>query len=228
MKQCFEGFPAEANRYLRRLQENNDRAWFEANRDQYDRYILDPARLWVQCMAERLREVAPHLVADPRVDRSIFRVHRDTRFSKDKRPYKTYLGVFMWEGQRPKMECPGFYFQLEADAVTLGAGINQIPAELLPRYRDAVVSHEQELREILNELNRNEMGVTGESYKRVPAGYPADHPLAELLKKKSLFAHYKVPTPPELHTPDFIDWCYARFYALAPLHRWLVNTLEEA
>ena len=104
-KIAFDGFPKKGVEFLRQLSEHNDREWFSQHKDEYNEYLLAPARDFVTALGERLRKISPGIIADPRTDRSIFRINRDTRFAKDKSPYKTHLGIFFWEGNLQKMEC---------------------------------------------------------------------------------------------------------------------------
>jgi uncharacterized protein (TIGR02453 family) len=142
------------------------------------------ASTFVVEMGKRLESTAPNIVAVPKTDQSIFRIYRDTRFSKDKRPYKTHLAVFLWEGPFKKMENSGFYFHLEPDKVFLGVGLYRFPSHLLKSYRDAVV-HKQygkSLTQAIEKVTKNKKYVFGwKQYKKVPRGYDPDHENAELL-----------------------------------------------
>lgn len=229
MRQVFQGFPKEAVRFLSDLERNNDREWFEAHRSDFETHLMDPARGFVLAMGEQLREISPGVVADPRTDKSIFRIHRDTRFSKDKSPYKTHLGIFLWEGKRPKMECPGFYFHLEPRELMLGVGLYMFPKTMIEAYRRAVVHpvYGKALAEAVESvLSDNDFTLGGKHYKRVPAGFDADHPNAELLLHNGLHAGCSVsPLPSELFGAGILDYCLKRFEHLLPLHRWLVGQL---
>jgi len=100
--------PVNASDFFHRLTVNNSKEWFQEHREEYDNSILEPSRHFVMAMGERFIELSSGIVADPRVNRSLFRINRDTRFSKDKSPYKNHLGILFWEGERPKMENSGF------------------------------------------------------------------------------------------------------------------------
>ena len=82
--------------------------WFKRHKNDYEELVLNPSRLFVSEMGELLRGIVPAINADPRVNRSLFRINRDTRFSKDKTPYKTHITLWFWEGLGPRMENPGF------------------------------------------------------------------------------------------------------------------------
>ena len=99
---------------------------------------MKPAQAFVVELGERLESIVPNIVADPRRDKSIFRIHRDTRFSNDKSPFKTHLAIFFWEGSRKKLENSGFYLQISATSLMLAVGLYIFPSPLLDVYREAV------------------------------------------------------------------------------------------
>ena len=110
---AFTGFPQKGLTFSKELAENNDKMWFDAHRGDYEHHVLGPARDFIVALGDRLKTIAPGIQADPRVNKTLFRINRDTRFRHDKTPYKTHLALWFWEGSRPRMECSGFYFYLE-------------------------------------------------------------------------------------------------------------------
>lgn len=236
MGENFPGFPEDALRFLLDLRANNNKPWFEANKARYEASLLEPSRAFVIAMGERLRSIAPGIHAEPQVNRSLFRINRDTRFSADKSPYKTEVGIFFWEGERDRMACPGFYMHLEPGELMLGVGLYLFPPELLARYRDACVHPQsgatlrqavEQIRAALGQqaLEAKACGGNVDHLKRVPAGYDDSHPNAEFLKYKGLHAGVGGSIPAAFHTPDFVDQAFERFSAMMPLHRWLVENL---
>jgi uncharacterized protein (TIGR02453 family) len=225
----FDGFPEEAKRFFYALAKNNKKTWFEAHREEFNKFIMEPAKAFTETMGERLTAVAPGLIAEPRVNGSIFRINRDTRFSKDKRPYKTHLGIFMWEGEGPKMECPGFYFHLEPPNLLLGAGIHIFSKPLLEEFRRSVVHPKRgpDLTEALKKVPKR-FNIGGLHYKRTPRGYDPDHRLAELLLYNGLTAWTEGPIPEALNSAALIDHCYEIFRSMVPLHRWLLKMAARA
>jgi uncharacterized protein (TIGR02453 family) len=222
----FSGFTKETIRFFTGLRRNNDREWFAAHRDIYDRQVMEPAKAFVVAMGDRLRTVGPRIVAVPLVNKSIFRLNRDTRFSLDPSPYKINLGLYFWEGTRSRMECPGFYFHLEPPDLFLGGGMYVFPDNLLARYRRAVVDPKlgRQLRTIADELGkRKDCELGGKHYKRVPAGYDPGHPNAELLKHNGLYAGYETKIPDEFYSARIVDYCFERYEPIVPLHRWLMK-----
>jgi len=231
----FSGFSEETLSFYRELAVHNKKEWFDEHRKDFDNSVMDPARSFVVDMGERLRMIAPAVIADPRVNKSLFRINRDTRFSKDKTPYKTHLAIWFWEGAGKRMECSGFYFHLEPDRLMLGAGIYMFEKPALEEYRKSVVHpvHGPRLVEAIDALEGEVEGsggcglYKGERYKRVPRGYDPDHERADLLLNKGLVAGDDGPIPPELITPGLLDYCMVRYEKMLPLHRWLVEMTER-
>jgi len=218
----IEGFPEAAVKFLSDLARNNNKAWFEAHRDDYHRFIVEPAEAFTEAMGERLTAIAPGIIAEPRINGSIFRIFRDTRFSKDKRPYKTHLGIFMWEGEGRKMECPGFYFHLEPPKLLLGGGIHIFSKPLLDEFRRSVVhpKHGPELDEAVGSIPKR-LNIGGRIYKRTPRGYDPEHPLSDFLLFNGLTAWTEGPIPETLYGPEIIDHCFKVFREMLPIHTWL-------
>ena len=117
---AFTGFSKDTIKFFDGLRKNNNKDWFEQHRDMYENSVLEPSKAFVVAMGARLRAIAPRIIAVPKVNKSLFRINRDTRFSLNKSPYKTNLGIYFWEGVRPRMECSGFYFHLEPPKMILG------------------------------------------------------------------------------------------------------------
>jgi uncharacterized protein (TIGR02453 family) len=223
---AFSGFTKETVRFFTALRRNNNRDWFEKNRPAYEAHVMAPARLFVTAMGAKLKTLAPRVVAVPQVNKSIFRINRDTRFSLDPSPYKTNLGILFWDGVRPKMESSGFYFHLEPPGLWLGAGMYMIPDPLLVRFRKAVVDAKSgaEIGKIVAAVRAIPgFSVDGTHYKRVPAGFDPGHPNAELLKHKGLYAGFETKIPAEFFTAGLVDYCFERFAPLLPLHRWIMK-----
>lgn len=154
------------------------------------------------------------------------RIHRDTRFSKDKAPYKTNISGLFWEGSAKKTESPAFGFQIDAAGMELMTGIFKFPPDMLTAYRAAVIDDQlgTELEDISGKMQRaNGYEIGGEHYKRVPSGFDPNHSRAKLLKHEGLYAFSpRIPTS-DLFTPTLIDICYAHFQHMTPIYQWLVK-----
>ncbi len=226
MSAHFSGFSKETFKFLSDLERNNSREWFQERRDQFDEYVLDPSQRFVVDMGERLKTITPGVVADPRTDKSIFRIYRDTRFSADKAPYKTHIGIFFWEGSRKKLGNSGFYLQLNKSSLFMGAGIYNLPRDMFKTFRDSVVDGKKgrELQKILDGIQKNKLyKIGGEHYKRVPPGYNPSHPNAAFLLHNGLYAYTENSLPDEISSSGFVDYCFDIFRDLSPLHVWLVK-----
>ena len=222
---AFDGFPPDALRFLGELAEHNDRAWFEAHRAEYDALLLEPARDLVEAMAPELATLRDDLHADPRVNGSILRINRDTRFSRDKRPYKTHLDLWFWQGEGPSRARPGFGLRLTSERLGLGCGKHHFEPDVLARYREAVDDHRRgaDLEAAVRQAETAGYELGEPRYKRTPAGYDPGHPRAGLLRRDGLFAGIELPPPPELHTAALPAFCASRFGDTAPLVDWLAT-----
>ena len=175
----FAGFTRDTLVFFRELAQNNEKPWFETNKERYEKSVMAPARSLVAVLGDRLTKVYPGINADARVNRSIFRIYRDTRFSRDKSPYKTHLGILLWEGPGKKMECPGFYVHVEAERIMLAGGLYMFSRDQLGPYRDAVTDPDfgPKLAGALEKtLSATGAALGGGHYKRTPRGYDANHP----------------------------------------------------
>ena len=229
----FSGFPQEGLRFLEELKGNNNREWFEAHKEAYRNEVLAPGQDLVFALGERLKRLSPGIVYDTAANGSgsILRIYRDLRFSKDKRPYNTYVRLVFWEGRRKKMENPSFFVRIGPDGAGVYAGIHVFQKPVLAAYRDAVADDRlgADLEAAIAAVRgAGEYTVGGEHYKRVPRGYEAvlgrfDHPHADLLRHNGLWAHTAAPIDPAvIVTPELLEVCLEHCRNMMPLHRWLV------
>jgi uncharacterized protein (TIGR02453 family) len=222
----FAGFPSGTAEFLAGLTEHNEKAWFEAHRDAYERDFIEPAKAFVAAIGPKLCEISPDVAYEPRVNGSIFRINRDVRFSKDKRPYKNHLDLWFWHGDRRGWNTPGFFFRLLPDRLVLGAGMHQFEKEQLETFRQAVVYRKSGERlvtavEAVRAAGPYEIG--GASRKSVPRGFDAAHERAGLLLHEGLWAHLETEPWPAAGKPDFVDACAAHFRAMWPISRWILE-----
>ncbi len=225
----FGGFSKDTFKFLKDLENNNKKEWFEEHRETYEEKVLQPSLSFIVEMGERLSSIAPDIVAIPKTDKSIFRIYKDIRFSKDKTPYKTHIGIFFWEGKRKKLENPGFYLQLNKNSIFVAGGLYIFPKDLLKSYRDAVVDPKKgsELRRIIKKITRNGLYKVGDThYKKVPRGYDPKHPNAELLLYNGIHAFCEVPLPKVIYSSDFREYCYKIFKDYSPLHAWVRSYMK--
>lgn len=222
----FTGFPKETFRFLAELERNNEKAWLDAHRDDYQAFYVDPARAFVEAMAPEVRRVSGGLQADARVNKSLFRIQRDTRFSKDKRPYKPHVDLWFWEGPTRSWEAPGLFMRLMPEKLILGAGIHRFGKAQLAAFRRVVDDAKQgpALAKTLSKATAaGPYTIGGATREKVPRGFSSDHPRADLLLHEGLFVELEQRLPKEIHRADFVAWCGAHFRAMAPVHRWLLD-----
>jgi uncharacterized protein (TIGR02453 family) len=231
MNKKFQVFPPETIQFFRDLEANNNRDWFMEHKRDFIDYVQTPAVAFIGSMGTRLQVIAPNIIADLRTNGagSLMRIYRDVRFSKDKTPYKTNLGIIFWEGAGKKTENPGFYFHLASNELSLYCGVHMFTKEVMTKYRTFVDNehHAEELSEIMAAIQAEGCQVGGDQYKRVPTGFKVDHPSAELLKYKGLHASIRDLAPDLITKPDFMDYTFEKWRIMAPLHQWLVKLAAE-
>lgn len=223
----FTGFPKEMFSFLRDLSANNDRSWFEANKERYLRYAKEPTLRFIEAMRERLELISPSYLADTRPNGgSMFRIYRDTRFSRDKSPYKENIGCQFRHVAGRDAHAPGFYVHLQPGDSFAGGGIWRPPAPVLNRIRDAVVSNEKEWKKVKAFMDRSRhVSISeGEPLSRPPRGYPADHPMAEDLRRRTFFAGHSL-SDQEVTSPRFIGIIEQVFHDLVPMMRFINEAL---
>jgi uncharacterized protein (TIGR02453 family) len=220
-------FPFNTQNFLKQLAKNNSKEWFEENREAFNNDFLQPAVQFVVDIGERLQTIVPEIMAVPKVDKSIFRLHRDVRFSKDKSPFKTNLGILLWEGKEKK-QSPGFYFHIEPKLFFLGSGTYMLENEKLKIFRNAVYNPEsgKELNDAVKKVLKNKKYQLGGKYfKRVPKGFDPEYPYAEYLLHNGFYVYYESTDFGELKNP--VDLSFKIFKDMLPVHRWLVKALSK-
>jgi uncharacterized protein (TIGR02453 family) len=215
---AFPGFPPEAMRFLGDLRAHNDRDWFAAHKQTYDSAVRAPAEAFLAQLEPRIAALTGRPVTG-----KIFRIHRDVRFSKDKSPYNTHLHIaFPARGGGDAVAC-GYFFALEPDHVTLGAGGFDFSGPVLDAYRAAVADPAKgaALEKILSKLEKAGLRIEGAALKRVPAPYAQDHPRGDLLRRKGLHVWRDVTDPAVITGEALFPETVATFETLAPLVKWL-------
>jgi uncharacterized protein (TIGR02453 family) len=181
---ALPSFTPRAVTFLRGLKRNNDRAWFAAHKDQYERDVRAPMAALVERLAADLRRFAPDLVASPKV--SLYRIYRDTRFSDDKPPFKTQVGAVFPHRDLPRHAGAGLYLEIGPAGTMIAGGIYMPQSPELQALREHLASNHARFRALVESpaFKRSAGPVTGDSLRRVPRGFPADHPAAEYLKRR--------------------------------------------
>ena len=223
----FTGFPREAIIFFEEIALFNAKEWFDENKARYQEQVQQPAQAFVEVLGERLTALAPGIQysTSRNGSGSIMRIYRDVRFSKDKTPYKTNLGLSWWEGPGKKMEEPGYYFHLDGNGAWFANGMYGFPDASMAAYRAAVDDERRgaALVKALDHAQQAGLTISGiGEYSRVPTGYAKDHPRTDLLKKKGLVTVSPGIPLDVITSPALVDACYTYAKAMLPLHQWLV------
>ena len=222
----FSGFPLGLLHFLNNLSKHNNRAWFTAHKAQYEQELLQPALAFIEAMAAPLAKLSPHFRVEPKkVGGSLMRIYRDVRFSKDKRPYKTNVGIQFRHKSGCDVHAPGFYFHIEPDEVFLGVGIWRPASESLAKIRRAIDKDSASWKEAKRaRAFRGRYELAGDSLKRLPKGFNAEHPLIEDIKRKDFIAVHHLDHD-ELFQPDLVKNTIANFRAAKPFMAFLCQAV---
>ncbi len=180
-------FRPETLAFLEQLARNNNREWFNENKARYEEHVLDVALRFIHSMQDPLHEIAPHFVAQAtRVGGSLMRVYRDTRFSKNKLPYKTNIGIQFRHEQGKSAHAPCYYVHVDPEQVFVGVGLWRPESQPLRRIRERIASKPREWRSAVSDAAfRRHFVLGGESLTRPPRGFDKDHELIDDIKRKS-------------------------------------------
>ena len=208
--------------FLKDLAENNDREWFKANQDAYENYVREPALEFINDFTGPLKGISEFFATDSRtVGGSLFRIQRDTRFSKDKTPYKTSASASFRHERGKDVHAPGLYLHLEPKGVFLGGGIWRPDGKVMRKIRDALVADPKGWRRCTSGKGfRDGWELGGESLKRAPRGYDPEHPLVEDLKRKS-FVAFKKLTEKDVCQPGFVAAYVRHCRGISPFLKFL-------
>ncbi|MEM6464235.1 MAG: DUF2461 domain-containing protein [Pseudomonadota bacterium] len=227
----FGGIPRDTVGFLKDLKVNNNRAWFEAHRADYDAHFVSPAMELIEAMSEVAASLDPPHHAVPKLNKSLRRIHRDTRFSKDKTPYHTHMHIVFWTGDHPNRSA-GIHLLLSDSHFGFGAGHWAFSDAGLERFRDAVQEDEARafLETALADAMRVDCSLREPELKRVPRGFDADNPAAEYLQRKGLVARTPDGTSfdERLFGKEAVGYLSEILRALAPLDRWIRTYVEPA
>ncbi|MEO6797100.1 MAG: DUF2461 domain-containing protein [Candidatus Dormibacter sp.] len=205
----FTGWPKPALTFLKGLHRDNSKAYFEAHREVYETACKEP-------MLALIAELEQQLGSE--WEGKMFRINRDLRFSKDKRPYKETVSAVFTSSKH----ATGHYLQLSHDALYIGTGGHEMPPDQLARYRDAVAGKPGEkLAQIFAALHKKGYDSSEPILKRVPGGYPSDHPRAELLRAGSAWVNRTFKPAPWFHTPQALTRIREAWQDAGPLSTWL-------
>jgi uncharacterized protein (TIGR02453 family) len=186
----YAGFNAETVAFLEELSRNNNREWFNENKSRYEELVLDVALRFIQSMQDPLAEIAPHFVAQAtRMGGSLMRVYRDTRFSKNKTPYKTNIGIQFRHERAKDVHSPGYYVHISPEEVFIGVGMWRPDSDALRGIRERIAAKPAEWKRTVGDAGfKRRFSLGGEVLTRPPRGYDKDHECIDDIKRKSFIA----------------------------------------
>lgn len=223
----FTEFDPKLIKFLAQLQRNNNREWFNKNKSRYEDDVLFPALAFVEAFEPKLKKISPYFDAIPkRVGGSVMRIYRDTRFSKDKTPYKTNVGIHFRHEFGKDVHCPGFYLHIAPDECFLGAGIWHPDSDALKKIRREIDQEQTKWKRARdNKKFKSTFELSGNSLKRKPRDYEEDHNFIEDLKRKDFFGLHAIDAK-AISSKKFINDVASVFTAAKPLMRFVCDALK--
>jgi uncharacterized protein (TIGR02453 family) len=223
----FRAFEPTLFQFLEELADNNNRPWFRANKWRYDREVLEPCLAFIRTFEPRLKKISACFVAsDRRVGGSLMRVYRDTRFAKDRTPYKTNVGIQFRHELGRDVHAPGFYVHLAPNECFLALGVWHPDSPSLSQIRQAIVDRPDRWRRARSARQfRQYFQLDGERLKSPPRGFPADHPLIEDLKWTDFVGLHEL-SEQDVLGQELLDRVATAFAASRPLMRFLCEALK--
>lgn len=214
-------------RFLRELEDNNNRPWFRQNKQRYEQTVREPALDFIQAFAPQLKRISPYLVANPqRVGGSLMRVHRDVRFSKSKLPYKTNVGIQFRHVSGKDVHAPGLYFHIDSSRIFLGMGMWHPDPEALDAVRRRIASKPKDWKKVRDGKQFQDVwALDGDSLQRAPRGFPSDHPMILDLRRKDHIATCRLK-PAELTRPDLVQFLAGLYGRGKGYLGWLTRALD--
>lgn len=219
-------FSPDLFRFLRELARNNDRRWFKANKGRYIQSVRDPMLRFIEDFGKHLYRISPNFLADPRpTGGSMFRIYRDTRFSKDKSPYKTHAAAQFRHVRGRDVHAPGFYIHLEPGSVFGASGLWRSDAKRTHLVRVRIAQDPGSWRKVIAEKQfREACELQGDSLKRDPKGFDPHHPFIEDIRRKDFIAVVEF-SEREACSPGFLGMFAEACRVMAPFMRFLTEAL---
>ena len=220
-------FTTEYWKFFRDLSKNNNKEWFTANKEHYEAVVQAPCLRFVRDAGERLQKVSRYLAADPRpFGGSLTRIYRDIRFSHDKSPYKTHVGVHFWHGAAPGAgrmahAAPGLFLHLESGATAAYSGVWHPDPPVLKKIRNHIVSEPAGWKKVLG----THLDLEGDLAARPPPGFDPNHPLIRDLRRKDFVAR-RAFRDSDVTSPRFLDAFVDTAKAMDPLNRFLAEAID--
>ena len=218
----FQGFPEEGLAFLSKIIANNSKEWMDTNRDEYERVIVTPNKAYVQEMGEHLQILVPSINAEPKTNKSLFRIYRDARFHLND-PIKTRIGIIFWQGSGHRMQSSSFYMHYDPQEIFVATGIRNFKPTLLATYREYIQNEEKrtELHEILEDLKNKGYKIPEAKYKRMPRECDSKDRYSYLYLMGAIYAYTTFPPDATFHSEAIIERNFKIYEAMFNLHQWL-------
>lgn len=224
MSERFPGFPKEGLQFLRDLKANNQREWFQPRKIVFEEKVRLPMVQLATALSRHMARFAPDYVADPA--KNIFRIYRDTRFSKDKTPYKTHTAALFWRNGFGKDDGAGFFFLVSPEGIEVAGGLYKPAPDALLAVRQHIAENTAEFRKTYSGANVRKLfrELSGASATRMPKGFEATHPAANLIRRKQFTLFTKLPAETVVD-PGLLPQLVERFRAITPFVEFLNRPL---
>ena len=222
----FKGFSKKALPFLKKIQKNNNKEWFAAHKSEYEEYILNPSRAFVVEMGEHLQALEPTINAEPKINKSLYRIYRDTRrMGANKEPIKSRIGVIFWQGNNKRMQSSCFYMHFSPDELLVATGVRWFEKPMLDAFREYIKDETKraELWSILESIKAKGKGYTHleKGYKRYPRGFTNEMTHSDLSLYKGM-ATFKVLDPKLIvDGAKLIDTLYEIYEDMLPLQQFM-------
>jgi len=219
----FSGFSEKTLPFLEAIRKNNNKEWFEAHRDEYEQYILNPSKAFVVEMGEHLMALEPTINFEPKINKSLFKIYRDIRrMGANKEPIKSKIGIIFTQGNSgSRLQNSSFYLHFSPDELFVSAGVRWFEKPMLDAYREYIkeASRREKLSNVLERLNAKGYKTIEKGYKKYPRGFSADMPSVDLSLYKGM-ATYKILEPKLIENGELlIDTLYKIYEDMLPLQR---------
>ena len=218
----FSGFSKETIPFLKAIRENNNKEWFANHKAEYENLILNPSRLFVTEMGEHLQALEPTINAEPKINKSLFRIYRDTRrMGSNKEPIKSRIGIIFWQGNSKRLQSSSFYLHFSPDELFVAVGVRWFEKPLLDAYREYILDEEKriELNMLLDSLVAKGYKTLEHGYKRYPRGFNSHMLSADMSLFKGM-ASYKILKPDLIEDGQkLINTLYKIYEDMLPLQK---------
>lgn len=228
----FKHFPKETIAFYNDLVKNNNKDWFENNRQRYNDFVITPAKDFINELGPRLESIAPGLLYEPKINKSIYKIHRDARFHKGQAPFKTNLGLLFY-ADPSRMSSSCFYFMIEPPFYSFSVGMIYFEPDVLAEYRRSIADPKlsKELISICDKAKNYGITMGGKQLKTLPRAYAKaelSEKQAELIRYEALYMIDEMPINEDFYKDSFIDEAFDACKRMNPYHLWLSDMIKRA